>query len=140
MLSHFVTLPFFIRPGSLRKKTRFVTCLQVPKAFHKPRTIKQSTMRKLMTRVLENILGSFTVPGVGVGAWTCCVPQMGHIRTPSRSSVPHFLQIIPIISYSYHSMSIPLLARAGHYFSGRPYHEDCIYAIIRPYPCAERPV
>ena len=66
--------------------------------FQRPMSTSAMMMMKLITRVLEKIFGSLTVPGVGFGASTCWVPQIGHIRTPSRSSVPHFLQIIYVIS------------------------------------------
>lgn len=65
---------------------------------------------KLMIRVLEYIAGLFFVFWGGVGGGTgSFVPQMGHIRTPSRNSVPHVGHFIMISSpfiylLSYHTM------------------------------------
>lgn len=54
-------------------------------------------MIKLIIRVLEKILGSFTVFCGGFGSGTGnFVPQIGHVRTPSSSSVPqvgHFTMV-----------------------------------------------
>lgn len=52
------------------------------------------TMIKLTRRVFEKIFGlSWVCFGGGGGGTICFVPQMGHMRTPSRSSVPHVGQI-----------------------------------------------
>lgn len=63
--------------------------------LHKPIMIKAAMMMTLITRVLVKIFGLFCIFLGGTGGGTSClVPQIGHMRTPSRSSVPHLGQII----------------------------------------------
>lgn len=64
------------------------------KTLQRPMIKNIMTMIKLTTRVLEKIFGLFCMFFGGAGGGTICfVPQMGHMRTPSRSSVPQVGQI-----------------------------------------------
>lgn len=56
--------------------------------------IKKRAMSRLTIRCLVRTSFAGCVCGGLGGGRICCVPQTGHIRTPSRSIVPQVLQII----------------------------------------------
>ncbi len=77
---------------------------------HKAMRMKVRTQRRLKTRcfVRTNLAGC--ICGSIGGVTTCRVPQMGHVRTPSRSSVP---QVLQIIDSSPESSVVFIIARQG---------------------------